>query len=882
MTISKYTPKSNQLYKRKSSSSSRGNLISKISQNRLLIATYAASFTLFAILFGTIFAIVTVAYFARDLPNPNALLDREEELSTLIFDKNGKPIYEVFGEKNRSLVKIDQVSPHLQHATLATEDSDFYHHKGFDFLAYARAIKNTIFGQGLQGGSTLTQQVIKNTLLSQERTITRKIKELILALQLENKYSKDEILQMYLNETPYGGQNYGALTASKYYFDKLPKDLTIAESAYIAGLPQSPSRYSYYSSDPSLGLERKDYVLYLMNERGWLNKQGNREKLSDEDYEKAKAEKLKFKRAVASFEAPHFVFYVKELLEERLGANVVEQGGLQVTTTLDLELQGKAQEIVKKEIDNSVGLNVGNGALVAINPKNGHILAMVGSKDYFAESEPKDCISGITGENSCTFEPALNVALAKRQPGSSIKPLTYVTMLENGFTAAFPFLDVPTTFINDDTNNKAYTPVNYDGTYRGVVSLRRALGNSLNVTAVKALQIVGIDSMIETAQRLGISTLDDRSRFGLALTLGGGETRLLEMTGAFSAFANKGEFHPPVAILEIKNSKGQTLYKWRETKGSQAVTQESAFLISDILSDDGARSAAFGTGSLLNIPGQRVAVKTGTTDDKRDNYAIGYTPSIVAGVWVGNNNNDRMNPGVASGLTGATPIWNSFMTMYLKDKKAEPFEVPKKVKKMEVDVLTGMLPYRDNDKRSEWFTEGTEPTAVSDWYQRLEICKKDGKIANDSCKKAGKTETKTFIRITAELPEWQSAVDKWVEQAYRDKDEYFPPSSTSKLEFDEDGDVSGDSDPSVEILGLKDGDKVPLSFRMSVDAYSPNDIEIVTFYVDDKKVGEDQSKPYGFPFEFDAGDVGKHKFMVKVKDEDGKDAQTDMELEVTD
>lgn len=887
MTISNYSGQKNRRYKKptfpKKFKASKGSgLISKISENRLLIATYLASFTLFGILFGTIAALVIFAFFARELPSPNTLLDRDEELSTIIYDKNNTPIYEVFGEKNRSLIKIDQVSPHLLHATLATEDSDFYHHQGFDFLAYARAIKNIAFGEGLQGGSTLTQQVIKNTLLSQERTITRKIKELILSLQLENRYTKDEILQMYLNETPYGGQNYGVLTASKYYFDKSPKDLTIAESAYIAGLPQSPSRYSYYSSDPQLGLDRKDYVLYLMLERGWLTKDGKRQKLSKEEYDAAKLEKLKFKRAAASFEAPHFVFYVKELLEERLGKDIVEQGGLQVTTTLDLDLQKTAQKIVKDEIDASTGLNVGNGAMVAINPKNGHILAMIGSKDYFAESEPKDCISGITGDNSCTFEPALNVALAKRQPGSSIKPLTYVTMLENGFTASFPFLDVPTTFINDDTNNKAYTPVNYDGTYRGVMSLRRSLANSLNVTAVKALQIVGIDNMIETAQRLGITTLNDRSRFGLALTLGGGETRLLEMTGAFSAFANKGEFHAPVAITEIKNAKGQTIYKWRETKGSQAITQESAFLISDILSDDGARSAAFGTGSLLNIPGHDVAVKTGTTDDKRDNYAIGYTPSIVAGVWVGNNNNDAMNPGVASGLTGATPIWNTFMSTYLKDKKAENFETPKKVKKLEVDSLTGMLPYRDNPKRSEWFTEGTEPTAVSDWYQRLEICKVDGKIANDACKEADRTETKTFIRITAELPEWQPAVDKWVEKAYSDKEEYFPPSSTSKLQFDEDGDVEGDVDPSIDIIGLKDGDRVPLSFRLAVDAFSPNDIEVVSFYVDGKKVGEDKSKPYGFPFEFSADDVGEHEFMIKAKDEDDRDAEKKIRLRVTD
>lgn len=870
---------SNKRISMKSSRRSYG-IFTTLLQHKLLIATYVASATLFAILFGTIAALLTLAYFARDLPNPNSLLNRDQELSTMIFDKNKTPIYEVYGEKNRSLVTFSEVSPDLIHATMATEDSDFYRHQGFDALAYMRAVKNIVLGEGLQGGSTLTQQVIKNTLLTQERTITRKIKEFILSLQLENKYSKDEILQMYLNETPYGGQNYGVLTASKYYFDKLPSQLTVAESAYIAGLPQSPSRYSYYSSNPQLGLDRKDYVLYLMNERGWLNKNGQREYLNDKEYEKAKAEKLKFKRAIATFQAPHFVFYVKELLEASLGKDIVEQGGLKVTTTLDLKVQELAQKTVKDEINASKGLNVGNGALVAINPKNGHIMAMVGSKDYFAESEPKDCISGITGDNSCTFEPALNVALANRQPGSSIKPLTYVTMLENGYTAAYPFLDVPTTFIGDETNQKAYNPVNYDGIYRGVISFRKALANSLNVTAVKALKIVGVDSMIQTAENLGISTFKDRSRFGLALTLGGGETKLVEMTGAFAAFGNQGEFHQPVAILEIKDSHNQTIYKWREQKGRQAVTQESAFIISDILSDDGARSAVFGTGSMLNIPGHKVAVKTGTTDDKRDNYAMGYTPSIAVGVWVGNNNNERMNPAVASGLTGASPIWNTFIKAYLKDKKNEPFPVPKKVKKIEVDSLTGMLPYKDSDKRFEWFTEGTEPTAVSNWYQRLEVCEEDGRIANDACKKADKTEEKTFIKITAELPEWQSFVDAWIEKNYKDDEKYFPPTTVSGLSFDDDGKVNKKVDPVISFPLLKDGDSVPRNFRLSVEVSSPNDIENVTFRVDGDEKGEDQSKPYGYTFDFSVDEIGEHEFSVEAKDDDDRKGKSSIRLKV--
>ena len=850
------------------------------SSARLVIITYLASFTLFAMLAGIFLMILVFAFFARDLPNPNQLLNRSEELSTKLMDKNGEAIYEVFGEKNRVLIKLDQVSLHLQHATLATEDSNFYFHQGIDFRGMLRALKNMVLGAGLQSGSTLTQQVVKNALLTQDQTLTRKIKEFILALQLENRYSKEEILQMYLNETPYGGQNYGVLTASKAYFDKLPAQLSIAESAYIAGLPQSPSRYSYYSSDPSLGLERKDYVLYLMNERGWLTKDGKREYLSDDAYKKALEEKLEFKQSAASFKAPHFVFYVKEELAGIFGEALVEQGGLQVKTTLDMKLQQEAEKIVKDEVEAARGLYVGNGSLVALDTKTGQVLAMVGSKDYFADSEPEGCVSGITGENSCTFEPNLNVALAFRQPGSTIKPITYATMLEQGYTAAFPFLDVPTTFVGDDTGGKIYTPENYDGIFRGPMSLRRSLGNSLNITAVKALKIAGVDAMIETAERLGITSFKDRSRFGLALTLGGGETKLLEMTGAFASFGNKGRSHKPTGILEVKDARGKILYKWRETGGTEAVTEETAFLISDILSDDGARSAVFGLNSLLNIPGHRVAVKTGTTDDKRDNYAMGFTPSITTGVWVGNNNNDKLSPNVASGLTGATPIWRKFMIAALKDKKAEPFTPPKTVKKITVDTLTGMLPFDDKDTRQEWFAEGTEPSAPSTWYKKIEVCKEDNKITNEACKKADKAKVKTFVKITAEIPEWQDDVDKWVGENYNNDETYFPPTTKSALQFDDDGDVVSDVDPEITIIDLDEGQTVALQFRLGIEVSSPNEIDEVRFYLDDNHVADDSSQPYGYNFTFTEAQRGEHKFEVVVEDEDGRKSEKSIRLRV--
>lgn len=853
-----------------------------MSSKQLIILTYLSTFVLISMVIVGFVGIIILAVISRQLPNPNQLLERSYELSTKIFDRQNKPIFEVYGEKNRTLVKIDEIAPFVANATLAVEDSEFYAHKGFSIRGMARAARNTLTGQGLQGGSTLTQQVIKNTLLSQERTLSRKIKELILSLQLENRYSKEEILQMYLNESPYGGQNYGVFTAAKAYFNKHPKDLSLAESAYLAGLPQSPSYYSQFGANPEAGLVRKDTVLQLMKDKGWLGKDGNRYYISDEDYNAAIAEPLEFQSASVSFEAPHFVFYVKQQLIDLFGEDFVEQGGLQVRTTLDLEVQEKAQEIVYGNVEDSVGYNVYNGALVALDPKNGDILAMVGSKGYFLESYPQLCKSGITGEGSCLFEPQLNVATANRQPGSAIKPITYATMLKNGYTAAFKFLDVPTRFPGS-APEKPYDPVNYDGIFRGPMSLRKSLGNSLNIPAVKALSIVGINDMIDLAEEMGITTFTDRSRYGLALTLGGGETKLLELTGAYSTLANKGVFNQPNSIIEVTDARGNSLYKAPASGGKKVLGEDVAFLISDILSDDGARSTVFGTGSLLHFPGFQVAAKTGTTDDKRDNYFFGYTPSVVVGTWVGNNNNDAMNPAIASGITGASPIGHDFLKYYLEYKfkdNPEKFSPPDNVVKITVDDLTGMQPYGDRSTRSEWFIKGTEPPSVSDWYKRLQICKIDGKLANDSCKDADEEEEKTFIDIQAEKEEWQPYVNKWISENYSDNEEYFPPQTHTCLSFEEDGDIKDDDKVCVEILYYEDGDTVPLDFRLSVETSSANDIDSVKVYLDGNEVTTDKSAPYGYNFELDASSIGKHSFRVKAEDDDGNEAEKEITLNV--
>lgn len=825
-------------------------------------------------------------FYSKDLPDPNKLSAKGNETGTKIFDRNDKPIFELYGDKNRVLIKLEEVPEKIIQATLATEDAEFYVHSGFSFRGMARAIKNTLTGEGLQGGSTLTQQVVKNSLLTQDRTIDRKIKELILSLQIENKYNKDEILQMYFNETPYGGQNYGIYAASKAYFAKEPKDLTLSEAAYLAGLPQRPSYYSPYSSNKEAGIERRNFVLYLMRNNGWVGKDGNRQYISEEDYQKARNEKLDFKPSAAIFKAPHFVFYVKDKLIEMYGEDVVENGGLQVKTTLDLDVQENAEKIMGQVLEREKVYGVGNAAEVIYETKTGQMLALIGSKNYFGQAEPEGCQTASTGEKGCRFDPFFNVATANRQPGSAIKPITYAGLLEKGFTPAFTFLDVPTTFTGVGVGDeKAYTPVNYDGQYRGPISLRKSLGNSLNIPAVKALRILGIDEFLNLAKKMGFSTFEDRKRFGLSLTLGGGETKLYELTSAYTVFGNKGIYNSPIAILEIKDAKGNIIYQNQEKRGQQVISEETAFLISDILSDDGARALAFGYGSPLKIPNYQVAVKTGTTNNKRDNYAVGYSPSFTVGVWVGNSNNEPLNPAIASGISGATPIWSETMKFLLKNKPTtgdniEKFNPTDKLTKVEIDERSGMLPYKDYPKKMEWFVKGTEPQSPSEWYKNIEICEIDGRISNDECKNADKTKDKNFIGITDYLPEWQNYTDAWIQETYSGDSTYFPPTITSKLNFD--GGKPEDMNPFIRIVAPKENSSVPATFRVSTEISSSAKVKNVKFYIDGNEVGSDESSPFGYTFKLNSSQLGNHKFKAKVTDKEGQAGEHEIILNVLD
>ena len=642
----------------------------------------------------TIAALVfTMWYSTHDLPSPKQLETRDLPLTTKIYDRNGKILYNVYTDQNRTIVPLSGMPDNLKHATIAVEDKDFYKHKGFDILGILRAFRKTVFEKNVQGGSTITQQLVKSAFLSPERTIARKLKELYLAFRVETAFSKDKILEMYLNQVPYGGTAWGGSAAAEQYFGKNVKDLTLAEAALLAGLPAAPTYYSPFGQNVQRALERKDYVLKRMLEEKYIT-QGQ--------YEKAVKEKIKFKPAVTNLKAAHFVAYVREYLAEKYGESIASRGGLKVITTLDLDTQQTAEKIVKVNIDELKYLRVSNGAALVTKPKTGEILAMVGSKDYF---DP-------------TIDGNVNVTTAERQPGSSIKPINYAMALYRGLiTPATIIMDVPTTFSAAGTT--AYRPVNYDGAFHGPVQVRFALGNSYNIPAVKVLALNGVADFISFAREMGITTFKDPTRYGLSLTLGGGEVKMTEMATAFGVFANEGIRQDLTPILKIEDSKGRTLEEFKPRAGKRVLSREVAFQISSILSDNSARTAAFGPSSELYIPGKTVAVKTGTTDDKRDNWTIGYTPSYLVTTWVGNNDNTPMNPALASGVTGAAPIWNGIMKSILKDKVNEAFKVPSGIHGIWICGSTGGLKNEGCGNRFEYFISGTEPK--KDTYTKAKV-----------------------------------------------------------------------------------------------------------------------------------------------------------------
>lgn len=628
-----------------------------------------------------ILGIIIIWISTLSLPDFNSFTERKVASSTKIYDRTGTIVlYDLNDNIRRTVIGDDAIGANIKNATVAIEDSDFYHHNGISYRGLARAVfHKVVYGGKMEGGSTLTQQLIKNTLLTNERTLSRKIKEWILALKLEKQFTKDQILSLYLNEAPYGGTIYGIEEASKTFFGKEPRDLTLAESAYLSAIPNSPTYYSPYRSHKDKLEVRKNLVLKRMFDLKFIN---------EDEYNKAKSEVVTFlPEQPTHIAAPHFVFFVKDYLLKQYGEIALEEGGLKVITTLDFNLQKKAEEIVKQNaLLNEKNAGGKNAAAVALNPKTGEILAMVGSRDYF----DKD------------IEGNFNVVTASRQPGSSFKPFVYASAFEKGYTADTVLFDVPTQFsdscdaygnpINGNKKDECYMPGNYDDKFRGPMSLRNALAQSINVVAVKLLYLVGINDAITTAKSLGITTLTDPRRYGLSLVIGGGETNLLEMTSAYGVFATEGIRHPYQSIISVEDKDGTLLEKMTDSP-SQVLPVNVTRTVSDILSDNIARTPTFGANSSLVVSGVDAAVKTGTTNSNKDAWTIGYTTSIAVGAWAGNNDNTPMKKG---GAALAGPIWNGILTEALKTNPPSNFIKPDEVDPGTRPILLGKWQGEDN------------------------------------------------------------------------------------------------------------------------------------------------------------------------------------------
>lgn len=686
----------------------------KIKEKKFLLVMFIFSFLCLLIVgvFGYIFIL-------KDLPSPAVLSTRNQSFSTKIYDRNGNILYNIYKDENRTPIHLSDIPIHVRLSTIAIEDAEFYHHPGFSVKGIIRAFYKNIKEGELSGGSTITQQLVKNALLSSEKTVIRKIREIFLAVRTEMYYSKDEILQMYLNEVGYGGTAYGIQEASRMYFGKDVENLSLAEAALLAGIPKSPTLYSPFGANPQNAVKRQGEVLRLMKINSFIN---------EKQYEEALSEEIKYAENKIQIQSPHFVMYAKEELEKKYGKEVVEKGGLSVITTLDIDIQKLAEKAVSEELEKLKKLNVTNASVVVLNPQNGDILAMVGSKDYF----------DIENDGN------VNVSTSLRQPGSSIKVINYAYALSNKYTLASILNDSPVTFLIP--NQESYTPKNYEGGYRGKITLRSALAESRNIPAVRVLNSYGVKNMIELGTKMGITTWTNPANYGLSLTLGGGDVKLIDLAYVYATLANYGKKPPLNYVVEIKNHQGKIIEDNRcledksenfiaadvsasgsamgifknysqSCKSTQVIDQRVAFLLTDVLSDNIARSPSFGRNSQLVIKDHpETAVKTGTSNELRDNLTIGYTKDYVVAVWVGNNDNSPMSR-IASGVTGASPIFNKIMTALLSQKESYTWIAPEGLVQLPICPYTETLACSGCPIKMEWFLTENKPEKACSQFQ---------------------------------------------------------------------------------------------------------------------------------------------------------------------
>jgi membrane peptidoglycan carboxypeptidase len=698
------------------------------------------SLRVFAVLLVVI--AITFIVVSRDLPQPDQFSDRDVQQSTKIYARDGSLLYEVHGEVKRTVIPFSQMNSNIQDAVVSIEDKNFYREGGISYSGILRAFIVDIFHLGAsQGGSTITQEYVRNAVLTQNKTFGRKIKEIILSIEVASHFSKNQVMEYYLNEIPFGRNAYGIQAAAQAYYGIDAQSMDLAQSAYIAALIQAPSHYDPLGPYREELDDRKNDVLDLMLQQKYITQQ---------QHDQAKAEVVKFQPNTNTIVAPHFVFYIENYLEQKYGDDAVENGGLQVYTTLDPSLQKDAEQAIDDyAATNEKKYNADNEALVAVDPKTGQILAMVGSKDYFGTPEPAGCTPGV----NCTFEPNTNVATSLRQPGSSVKPYVYGTAFEQ------PYDEAPATVREDVITDFGsyggvdYIPHDYDPIQRGPETIRMALDGSLNIPAVKTLDIIGVDAATKTMHDFGITA--PLQNCGLSLVLGGCEVTLLDHTSGYATFATEGVHHQETGILKVLDDQGNTLEQYQD-QTSQVMDPQAAYEIDNVLSDNSSRAYVFGANSPMKISGRTVAAKTGTTQNFRDGWTLGFTPSLAAGVWAGNNDGTLLKNG-SDGVVVAAPIWHDFMVKALGSTPNEDFPVPAGITTMTIDPLSGLLPTQYTPTTTtDIFASYAVPTA----YDNLHIpASSTGCADTNNCPASG-----IYTELHSEMPNnpsWENPVVQW-------------------------------------------------------------------------------------------------------------------------
>lgn len=803
---------------------------------------------------GSILLLGMFAWYSRSLPDPDAILARNVSQSTKIYDRTGEHLlYEIAPEQKRTLVTIEQIPDYVEKATIAAEDRKFYEHPGIDLWGIIRAVTYNLthldpYGQG---ASTITQQFVKKAVLTDDEAYSRKIKEVVIAIALEKKFEKDEILQLYLNEIPYGGTNYGIESAAQAYFDKSVADVTLAEAATLAAIPNRPTTLV---NNPDLLKSRRDWILDGMAEEGYV---------TQEEADAAKATDTPLSLSLHNLEAPHYVLWVKEQLEEKYGTRTTETGGLKVLTTLDYD----KQKIAEEAITNGVAANGANygftsASMISVDPKTGQVLAMVGSPDYW-----NDDIDG-----------QVNITLRPLQPGSSIKPIVYAAAFEKGYTPNTVLWDVNTTF---PTATGPYEPKNYDLQEHGYVTMRKALQGSLNIPAVKALYLVGVDNALKFAQRLGYTTLNDPSKVGLSMVLGGAEVKMIDHAGAYATFANNGVRHDVVSILKVEDASGTVLEEWKaeEHPGEQVLTSNLAATISNVLADNGARAYVFGNSNYLTLGNRPVAAKTGTTNDYNDAWCMGYTPSLVAGVWVGNADGTEMKRG-ADGSKIAAPIWNEYMKRALKDAPVENFptpEIPQTGKAVldgklaattvTIDTASGKLA---TDRTPERFKE---TKSCGEYHTILHYVRREDPLGEPP---------KDPARADSYYTPWESAIQSYITRFNESRKPEEPKLESCEVPTEEDDVHTKRNEPSIRIENPDSGDRVGRSFEVNIDVELKRSFGRVDYSIDGTYIMT-SSSTNGATISLPGWvEQGSHTLTAAIYDDVDNSAQDSISITVSD